>query len=1233
MSAPAPTPETPESHVPQQWELALDYYRERLAVGEATAEDARLVALLRILYQGNTGGSFRDNPLTKRSRVAKVLKQVGMIIWHDQERLHDLLLRIVDEGVQRFAWKLPDQIPDMVQLPREPPVLPSPEMVCIQSAEGLLQALRIQIADLAELPPGARLGQVLLAAILEGGLLRRDLQKGFTRITRRDLSVTPVGSWLTVPAIKSARQTGPDGLETDSHVLWQVRPLTELLLLRLWASHPEAHFTGSDPWSALRQYFKAANFDRDITPTSIGALNRWARALHAIQVPPLLRDTMTGRLVTTGVPAAVHRRIWTGSCVRAEDDSLLPRIPAYEACPPPPERSGAPLGRETKLLKSILGMMPEMTESPPVIRKRIERTLRTQAADLSPVGWLVGQWLLQMLQRASSTLRISSIKRYYGPVYRYVVPAFHGCDYPALSGDDWLTHLQAAVDSSNDSMAPLTILLFCEFALAQPTIPRFDPLELEGIERASRVSPNLVSVADFESAAKQIRCETPRETTMARLAAALGFYAGLRRGEVTHIQLGDLSGTNDLWLLVRSNRHYRVKRFASQRKLPLGVLLPTDWLQELKRWREHRRSESRREGPNELLLCLAGGGGTPLKPSRIIDPIRDALRTVTQDRGLVFHHLRHSFANWTLLRLLAPEIGLDRLSAGMVALRTPWFDAEHCRALRAAVLSIGYDDLPARHAGYALSRLLGHTDVATTLHHYVHLADLLIYRYQTIDGTLECPRDSLRSLLGLKDTLAPFGNTYHRWYRLDRKLQCPMGGGFLIEPTLDWARRETLGFEVTWINRPPPESISPVASIAATTIRATRMEDIPAVLGALFTRRLTIATTARNLDLSIESVAGIKEAAQELANLRTKGGHHPRFRMPPTLPSSVADGAHYEEILAHIERVGLDVGATTRVIDLLKRADPHRGHRVILYDPEDARAFALMLESLGIARRELRVNLYIAPGEQEEAMRFWMGILDMPAEQFRFSSNKLPSVGTEFGQIALDATSQRETSRFRSLDQGPPRRDYDPHKAKRALALLPNARLTDYWEWTFSDAEDAVCLSKLLGWLGLPEISRAPSGGNFLVRMPRHRSDHMTSEQLKLGLTTLAGARPHHDLRVVSRDMESVMAVIALLRAWGLGPDRLRLEQTGRWSEQGPPFTDKALARTTGIHPDHIATKPRKGRSWHLSLTVRVNRGREKIKSYGLTYALIILFIYLKGVLPNQELPGLYLDRTPLEEM
>jgi integrase len=1230
MSPAEPTADTPESREPNPWELALDYYREHLGVKDATAEESRLGALLRILHQGNTGRTFRDNPLATRARVAKVLKQVGMIIGHDQERLHDLLLRIIDEGVQSFGWTLPDQIPDVVQLPREPPVLPSTEMARIPSAERLLQALSRQIADLARLPPEARLGQILLAAILEGGLLRRDLQTGFTRITRPDLGVTPSGSWLTISAIKGTRKTDPDGLETSSHVLWQVRPLTELLLLRLWAEDPDARFTVMNPWTALRHYFKAAGLSRDITPTSLGALNHWARALQAIQVPPLLRNTMTGRLVTIGVPAAAHRRIWTGCCTPAEDDSLDPRLPAYESCPPPPERSGAELGREIKLLKSMLGLMSQKSESHAVLRERIERTLRTRAADLSPVGWLVGQWLLQMLRATSRELRISSIKRYYGPVYRYVVPAFHGCDYPALTGDDWLMRMQAAVDSSNDSMAPLPILLFCEFTLAQPTTARFEPQELEGMERAARVSPNLISVADFENAAKRIRCETARETVMARLAAALGFYAGLRRGEATHILLDDLSGTHDLWLLVRSNRHYRVKRFASQRKLPLGVLLPTHWLQEIKRWREQRRSESRREGSDELLLCLPGGGSTPLKPSRVIDPIRDALRTVTQDRGLVFHHLRHSFANWTLLRLLAPEIGLDRLTGQMAALRDPWFDAAHCRALRAAVLSIGSDDLPARHAGYALSRLLGHTDVATTLHHYVHLADLLIYRYQTMDETLNCPRDSLRSLLGLMDPHAPFGNTYHRWYRLERKLRCPLGRGYLIEPTLDWARRDTLGFEVTRVDGTPPDSIAPTTDSAATTARATCIGDIPAVLGALFTRRLTIATTARNLGLSIESVAGIKDAAQELETLRTKGGRHPRFRIPPVSPRSLADGAHYKEILAYIERVGLDVRATTGAIDLLKRADPHRGRRVILGDPEEARAFALMLESLGIARRAVRVNLYVAPEGLENALRYWMGILDVPAEQFQFRSNKIPSVGMEFGQIALEATSQREMSRFRDLDQGPRRRDYDPIKARRALALIPDARLTDHWEWTFSDSEDAACLSRLLGWLGLPEISRGPSGGGFLVRMPRHRSDPMTPAQLKLGLTVLAGAYPYHNLRVVSQDMENVVAVIALLRAWGLGADRLHLEQVGGWPDQRPPYTTKALAKTTGIHPEHIATKPRKGRPWHLSLTVRVNRGRERIKSYGLTYALIILFIYVKGVLPHQEVPGPRLDHTPL---
>jgi hypothetical protein len=98
--------------------------------------------------------------------------------------------------------------------------------------------------------------------------------------------------------------------------------------------------------------------------------------------------------------------------------------------------------------------------------------------------------------------------------------------------------------------------------------------------------------------------------------------------------------------------------------------------------------------------------------------------------ALCYHHLRHSFASWMLLRLM--------LASGMVELDTKRFGfakaAVFGKQLCSELQVLLYGFTPAKtgqqytsHLLVVLCRLLGHSHPLTSLNTYAHTTDLLIH--------------------------------------------------------------------------------------------------------------------------------------------------------------------------------------------------------------------------------------------------------------------------------------------------------------------------------------------------------------------------------------------------------------------------------------------------------------------------------------------------------------------------
>jgi len=240
----------------------------------------------------------------------------------------------------------------------------------------------------------------------------------------------------------------------------------------------------------------------------------------------------------------------------------------------------------------------------------------------------------------------------------------------------------------------------------------WDALLLDG--QASRVRACLVTVSDVERAFALLG-----DDVEAVLAGALGFYTGLRIGEVRNIRLADFVDRTALKLRVRAHPTSRLgpgntlKSAAARRLLGMGDLLPQPHFGLLDEHIYLRRLETP-AGSHGLLFTVDLDDPVSFSaPTRFIW----ALRSVTSDPTLSFHSLRHSFASWSFLRLhlhLLPRVR----DCGLVGIDHAHFSEQAVNDWVAAVFEPHGG--PMTHLS-TLARLMGHEFVATTLEHYVHI--------------------------------------------------------------------------------------------------------------------------------------------------------------------------------------------------------------------------------------------------------------------------------------------------------------------------------------------------------------------------------------------------------------------------------------------------------------------------------------------------------------------------------
>ena len=268
------------------------------------------------------------------------------------------------------------------------------------------------------------------------------------------------------------------------------------------------------------------------------------------------------------------------------------------------------------------------------------------------------------------------------------------------------------------------------FAAGYLGVADIDPSVFAGVESAGKrparlPDANLLWPREYERVLDLIESLADASHAQRQLAiavAVLGYRFGLRRGEIQTLLAADLwiGEGDDCYVHAHPSVYGDRKSPAATRTVPLiGTLSPRERgaLEALA-----ERGRMLFEGdPHAPLFARSSGHGRDLELFDSFAVLGRAMRQVTGDRGLRAHQLRHSLPNRLLVTLLgrgSPEAAAWNRMHDALAL--PGVTPQ-----RARLLLTGEEALTSTTL-HAVAVVLGHTEISTTLAHYVHIADAWI---------------------------------------------------------------------------------------------------------------------------------------------------------------------------------------------------------------------------------------------------------------------------------------------------------------------------------------------------------------------------------------------------------------------------------------------------------------------------------------------------------------------------
>ncbi|QSX35354.1 tyrosine-type recombinase/integrase [Shewanella avicenniae] len=331
-----------------------------------------------------------------------------------------------------------------------------------------------------------------------------------------------------------------------------------------------------------------------------------------------------------------------------------------------------------------------------------------------PWVWLLLSWCYHLLKEGGKhkkRLRLTTIRSYVQYVAVPFIREFSGCSPKKMVGFDWADKINRAAEHITTSKKAF-FLYFAEFLVQSDLVSGLNLSDIDiGINEKS-IDANIVTHNEADSIISVCNSLKTHVSMLAKFCFCLGFYSGLRRGEIEGLQLSDFTYNriNYMNLHVRPNKFRELKSKESSRNIPLECLWPTKYREEFEQFLDGTKKDVRLSKSKIFREKSQLDGAFTL--------LTEIMRSVTGDPRLRFHHCRHSFCNWTWFRINFPN---PCTLTGLDLFKHDYFSStkheQLCKRLGISQVS--------RKKWWALSGLLGHATPDTTISSYFHLSEFI----------------------------------------------------------------------------------------------------------------------------------------------------------------------------------------------------------------------------------------------------------------------------------------------------------------------------------------------------------------------------------------------------------------------------------------------------------------------------------------------------------------------------
>jgi integrase len=619
------------------------------------------------------------------------------------------------------------------------PLVRQADFARVQPLRFAQAALIDQLDSLDLSSPSVSAGAVIFSAASYGGLISRHWLQALCRATEDDLAMGGAGIRLDLTDPRKDRKR---------RSFWP-DPFSELLLLGHRTRHGLPLIClkdGDDIVSAMEHCLVAFC---DAIGLDKGIAREVRKNLHLLALPAWFQDA-PGYIVGSAIDRTPTTHLRNETLARILGESFAPITTAFS--PQDADLDHSPMnvppmvvaGRFDSYLRGIRRVLsifgrPQMTMTSTEACTEIQ-SLKPSDRELRPIEKLLTDWALDLLKKAGrGEVAPSSVARYFQAIWQPLLVSTEGFDTLPLDSDSledlYDDALRSIASESGRRYLQGRLASFHNWLVKERKVPEINFTELDHyVVGAGTVNANLISVSEFKEAVSLLESpdifkdEWLREVCVNVLT--LCFRCGLRRREPLQLRLRDYrAGSHVLW--IRPSQFGSIKSDQGIRKLFLDALLEPQELERFEKWFARMAASATNPGSsNNLILCNPDDPQKLVDPQRVFGVIMDVVRKVANDNTLVPHHLRHSFANWTFVRLQITTGSLV-VPRNTPAFSDECFDLKACKRLKERL----YNLLPNSEADagrrdlYCIAALMGHLSPGTTLHSYIHLIDFLTGRF------------------------------------------------------------------------------------------------------------------------------------------------------------------------------------------------------------------------------------------------------------------------------------------------------------------------------------------------------------------------------------------------------------------------------------------------------------------------------------------------------------------------